>query len=427
MGSETDTAPVGIFARNKFKGVVHRVLPKIGFIRPDDLEAVEKFYQDHGGKWRKAEKRELFFHESHVAGPEVRKGDAVEFALSVDPSGKFGERTVQAREITGGSGSKMEVKFVELEEGMLSDREELAQLKQKIQVMADKIGEVDQQAAKIEALESEQKALTDHLVDVIKQQTKDSARIENVESTFQQFQDTFGETVKGSLLEALGTYTQSYCEKKVDEAVRARLQKVEVEASVGENVEGSSEDEAAAAVEEKRKSKPSEGAKPRKGSKTYDFAPSTFQALKTSVGLSLLMVILVLSQMALFCSAPFQCEATLVVHGQGQAASTEEIMRHSEVVDNVGLIHGVNSAVGIGDRGAADVVFDREHVNISAALRENDSLRCDAFLGENLVDDGDYANDDDVWKDDVFLRSRCCFSSRRRCLFELDSGMTAAG
>jgi hypothetical protein len=50
MGSETATAPVGVFARKKFKGVVHRVLPKIGFIRPDDLEAVEKFHQDHGGK-----------------------------------------------------------------------------------------------------------------------------------------------------------------------------------------------------------------------------------------------------------------------------------------------------------------------------------------------------------------------------------------
>jgi hypothetical protein len=364
MSSDTETAEVGAFCRNTFRGVAHRVLPGIGFIKPDDAAEVEKFFKINGGKWKKPEKREVFFHESHVVGAAVRKGDKVEFVLSADPNGKFGERTVQAREILGGSGSKLEVKVEELEKGMLSDRKEVAHLKQEMRSMGAKIQLFEQQAGKIAALEEDQRVLGDHIVEVVKRQ----GQIEVIEAKIQQFEDTMGETVKNGLLEALSTIKRSHCEDEVDEAARVRLPNTEVAGSAmgdeakaepGEVVDGSSGDDLGATVETEAKNVRSSGAKPKKARKAYDFSPSTFQSIKTGMGLSLFLLVLFFGQLAMFNGEAFQFEAKVVARRENQSDSQSEEVGSVEVIEHYGCIDVANGLGPVGgvDKASSIIVF----------------------------------------------------------------------
>lgn len=363
MGSDIETAEVGAFGTITFRGVAHRVLPGIGFIKPDDAAEVEKFFKISGGKWKKPERRELFFHESHVVGAAVRKGDKVEFVLSADPNGKFGERTVQAREIQGGSGSKLEVKVDELEKGMLSDREDVAHLKQEMRSMEAKMKLFEQQTAKIAILEEDQRVLGDHIVEVVKRQ----GQIEVIEAKIQQFEDTMGETVKNGLLEALSTIsvTRSHCEDNVDGAARLRSQNTEIagpaigdksKAEPGEIVNDSSGENSEAPVETEAKDVRSSEAKPKKVSKAYDFSPSTFQSIKTGMSLSLFFLVLVFGQLAMFYGeVVHDCEAKVIVRESIRFSEGSENSEHvdANVSERVGELHSSEAFCNRGDENSS--------------------------------------------------------------------------
>jgi hypothetical protein len=306
---------------NTFTGTAYRVLPGYGFIKPDDLAGVEKFVEDNGGKWRKPDNKELFFSNFHVVGPEVRKGDSLQFTLSADPNGQFGERNVQAREVTGGSGdaaSKLGAKVEKLEKDVLqlSDKTALNakifKLEEEVEVYrkyAEKVGVMDK---KIEMLEEYaiKTGVLEHKVKVM--------------------EETFGNTVKNSVIEAMtvirGQIEQEKAEKQLS---GAKTQGVPGDVEEGQNfpdsekgstseVEGNESEssrESDAPVESTKEATPSRKRRNRIG-KTYNFTPTMFQAFKSSIGLGLLTLLFLICTQAIVLGSLFQCEAKVVEEGK---------------------------------------------------------------------------------------------------------------
>jgi hypothetical protein len=316
-----------------FTGTAHRVLPGYGFIRPDDIAGVEKFVQENGGKWRKPDSKELFFSNFHVVGPEVRKGDSLQFTLSADPNGKFGERDVQAREVNGGSGdaaSKLGAKVEKLEKDMLQLSDKTA-LNTKIFKLEEEVQVYKKYAEKVGVMEKKIEFLEEYAI-----------KTGVLEHKVKVMEETFGDTVKNSVIEAMsvvrGQIEQEKAEKEL-EASKSPEVAGDVEdgressdsnngsSSEGEDTESESSREDDAPVKSSKKAAPSGNKRNRIG-RTYNFAPSAFQAFKSSIGLGLLTVLFLIFAQAITVGSLFQCEAMVVgdrKHFLGQELQKEGI------------------------------------------------------------------------------------------------------
>jgi hypothetical protein len=306
----SDTGGAGVFAKTKFRGVAHRVLPGIGFIKPEDPAGVDKFFEINGGKWKKPDSRELFFHESHVVGAAVRKDDTVEFTLSADPTGKFGERTVQAREIEGGSGGRVEVKLAELEKAALADRETIEGLVESAQKQQEAIETLMKYAVKVGVLENKFTAMEQTVTSTI---TESVSR--GMEAAIEKFQKKTSEAARHQL-EAEGS---------ADGEPRACMLS---DAEVSTEEPKSSEDQPQEKKPKKNK---------KKIGKSYNFTPSGFQALKANLGLGLLMMLLLIVG---------QFVAGGYVYGCGNTACGVVGVKLSHGRSNTSRCDGVGTCVG---------------------------------------------------------------------------------
>ena len=317
MTSEIESAPVGTFSNTKFKGVVHRVLPGIGFIKPEDPAGVNKFFEINGGKWKKADSREVFFHGSHVVGSEVRKGDTVEFILSADANRPFGERTVQAREIEGGSGSKVEVKLDQLERATLADRAVIEGLAEKVREQQETIEALTKYAVKVGVLEQTQKVLEDHVVsNAQKLKAMEEAMTNTLTESISRGMDSAMEKFQKKLLSGVSSQPEVESVSVACESHSLSVGSLS-EAEVSTEEPESNEEEP---LEKKPKKSQSSRGKGKKVGNNYNFAPSAFQAFKSNLGLGLLMMLLVIfGQVAAF-GYSFGCEAR-VFGGLGEHVS----------------------------------------------------------------------------------------------------------
>jgi hypothetical protein len=394
-----------VFAAEKFRGVVHRTLPGIGFIKPDDLAGVEKFFEVNGGKWRKADSRELFFHGSHVVGAEVRKGDTVGFTLSADPNRQFGERTVQAREITGGSGSKVEVKLDQLEKATLADRAVMEGLAEKVREQQETIESLMKYAVKVGVLEQTQKVLEDHVV----------SNAQKLKAMEEAMTNTLTESISLGMDRAMEKFQKKLLSGVSNQPEVGSVACESHSLSTGSPSEAEiSTEEPESSEEEPQEKKPKKSKSSRGNGKkignTYNFAPSAFQAFKSNLGLGVLMMLAVIFGQVSAFGYRFGCEAR-VVRGLGGHPVVGSKFSQEKCHRAVSVL--------VPDESAAGGKFNQKEQMLGG---NNDYLESNVdFLN---ADSGDVSVDEDV-----FLCNNFSFSDvfLNKIWFSGDDGFSWAG
>jgi hypothetical protein len=281
--------------RVTFEGIAYRVFPEFGFITPKSLEKVEEFMKANGGRWLKPESREIFFHKTNVLGSAVQNGDLLKFELTVDPRGEFGEKKVMARCVRGGTSG----------------------LEQKLRAQAGDVAEVRKKCAQLEQERAADKAVFDGMTEKILGMEKEleslrqlQARIGALEHCIVNIQLGLAEGVENSVKAGL---RELVCEQGVYE--RAKTSVCEDTENLALNSPSESEETAEEEPARKKGTKKSRKYSKARAKYVSSFSSGVFGMLKSSFGLGLLMIlVLIFGQIAL-SSGVIDCEAMVVPMG----------------------------------------------------------------------------------------------------------------
>jgi hypothetical protein len=309
----TETPECGMhkakIVKKTFRGVAHRVLTEFGFIAPENLAEVVKFFEEHGGKWR-TEAREIFFHHSRVTGFAVAKGDALEFELSADPRGRFGEKNVMAVAVRGGSldvVNRASALIAKLEKDRLTDKALFEKLEK--QVSEEKVANqavLDQLQAKVRKLEAEVMACKHYAV-----------KVGALEQKMALMEKSLADQVTVSVRAGMASLVEE-CHRKVFEEARAGLAVDHSEARCSEEFEDplSESDDSEELVGRSKRGKKLR--RKQRGKMTnHNQSSGVFGMLRSRFGLGLLVTLLVMFvQIALLVGNVPECEAVNLDSGR---------------------------------------------------------------------------------------------------------------
>jgi hypothetical protein len=360
--------------RKKFRGVAHRALPDFAFITPENLAEVEKFFDEHGGKWRKVESREIFVHSSRVIGSAIAKGDALEFELSADPRGVFGEKNVMAVNVRGGTVDNAEranAKIAKLEKDRLTDK--LVFEKMEKQLLEDRSASqaaLEKLQNKIQSLEAEIEACKHYAV-----------KVGFLEREMVSMKESLAAQVTQSVRAGMASLVED-CHRRIFEDARAKgdlehsVYAEKFEDPLSEN--GDSEDSTDRPARSKRvKTK----RKQRGKMITHNQGSSVFGILRSSFGLGLLMMLLIIfGHIAMFSARIPGCEALSVkMDGRDRDVSIESVKLFERNVAES------TDYVGDGSKSFEDVFHENEGAGkIDRHLKCDDSVICSCLKLANV-------------------------------------------